>query len=85
LRISSRFGLNSPSLEEFLNVCGGALEAAAGSFSALRPNFLSLAACVVLAIVGLEDFLEDLPCLSLMKFRSCMATFIPFSKIFSRF
>jgi hypothetical protein len=28
--ISSRFGLNSPSLEEFLNVCGGLLEAAVG-------------------------------------------------------
>jgi hypothetical protein len=28
--ISSRFDLNSPSLEEFLNVCGGVLEAAVG-------------------------------------------------------
>jgi hypothetical protein len=28
--ISSRFGLNSPNLEEFPNLCGGVLEAAVG-------------------------------------------------------
>ncbi|KAH0810568.1 hypothetical protein GEV33_012223 [Tenebrio molitor] len=34
--ISSRFGLNSPSLEEFLNVCGGLLEAASTLRISLR-------------------------------------------------
>jgi hypothetical protein len=105
--ISSRFGLNSPSFEEFLNVRGGVLEAVVDrrdmkirnksysslfnefvpkktqftherveyiflfeeplkgskwlkvfkicSFSALRPNFLSLVACIVLATVDLEE------------------------------
>jgi hypothetical protein len=65
------FDLNTPSLEEFLNVCS-ALEAAVGRrdikfpnknqfISSLRPNFLSFAACIVLAIVGVEDFLKENP------------------------
>jgi hypothetical protein len=40
-------------------MCGGVLEAA--DFCFVFFFFLSLAPCIVLVIVGLEDFLEENP------------------------